>query len=78
MYDVHSRSFSYPLSLFQLHSLQVLCWGVRDMKKYQLMAVNSPLVELECGGHIKCTDPIKNAKENPNFPTPVVVMDVVS
>ena len=67
-----------PLPLLsQLHSTQVLCWGVRDMKKYQLLPVNSPLVELECGGHVQCTNPIKNAKENPNFPNPVVVMDVV-
>ena len=48
------------------------------MKKYQLLPVNSPLVELECGGYVKCTDAIKNAKENPNFPNPVVIMDVVS
>ena len=61
----------------QLHTTQVLCWGVRDMKKYQLLAVNSPLVELECGGHVQCTEAIKNAKENPNFPKPVVSMDVV-
>ena len=48
------------------------------MKRYQLLPVNSPLVELECGGYVKCTDAIKNAKENPNFPNPVVIMDVVS
>lgn len=47
------------------------------MKKYELLTVNSPLVELECGGHMTCTDAIKNAKDNPNFPNPVVVMDVV-
>ena len=48
------------------------------MKKFQLLPVNSPLVELECGGYVTCTDAIKNAKENPNFPNPVVIMDVVS
>ena len=48
------------------------------MKKYQLLPVNSPLVELECGGYVKRTDAIKSAKENPNFPNPVVIMDVVS
>ena len=73
----NTRAQPVPLPLLsRLHSMQVFCWGVRDMK-YQLLPVNSPLVELECGGHVKCTNAIKNGKENPNFPNKVVVMDVV-
>lgn len=60
-----------------LPSLQVLCWGVRDMKRYQLLHVTSPLVELECGGTIIRSDHIKDAKANPNFPKPVISFDVV-
>jgi hypothetical protein len=47
------------------------------MKRYQLLPVNNPIVEIECAGNIVQTDPMKNAKENPNFPDPVVTMDVV-
>ena len=48
------------------------------MKRYQLLQVTSPLVELECGGHTVRTDHIPNTKKNPNFPKPIVSMDVVS
>ena len=48
------------------------------MKRFQLLPVTSPIVEIECGGTIKRTEPIKNTKDNPNFPEPVVKMDVVS
>lgn len=57
---------------------QVLCWGVRDMKRYQLLQVTSPLVEMECGGTVIRSENIKNTKENPNFPKPVISFDVVS
>lgn len=48
------------------------------MKRYQLLQVNSPLVEMECGGTVVRSEHIKNAKENPNFPKPVISFDVVS
>ena len=64
-------------SLIPLPPPQVLCWGVRNMKRYNLLQVTSPLVELECGGHTLRTKHIPNANKNPNFPDPVVSMDVV-
>ena len=57
---------------------QVLCWGVRDMKRFQLLPVTSPLVEVECGGTVVRSQHIKDAKKNPNFPKPVVSFEVVS
>lgn len=57
--------------------VQVLCWGVRDMKRFQLLKVDSPLVELECGGTVVRTRHIKDASKNPNFPEPIVTFDVV-
>lgn len=48
------------------------------MKRFQLLHVTSPLVELECGGTVVRSEHIKNAKENPNFPKPVISFDVVS
>lgn len=56
----------------------MLCWGVRDMKRFRLLQVTSPLVELECGGNVVKTTHIKDTKKNPNFPEPVISMDVVS
>ena len=48
------------------------------MKRFRLLQVTSPLVELECGGNIVKTKHIKDTKKNPNFPDPVISMDVVS
>ena len=50
--------------------IELLCWGVRDMKRFCLMAVNSPCVELECGGASVRSNYISDASVNPNFPGP--------
>lgn len=47
------------------------------MKKYQLLSVTSPLVEIECGGTVVRTQPIKDASKDPNFPDPIISFDVV-
>ena len=47
------------------------------MKRYQLLKVDSPLVELECGGTVLQSKYIKDASKNPNFPEPIVTIDVV-
>jgi hypothetical protein len=62
--------------ILQKTRIEVLCWGVRDMKKYQLLPIKCPLVEVECGGFTQRTPPISDATKNPNFPQPVISMDV--
>jgi hypothetical protein len=57
--------------------MEILCWGIRDMKRFRLLQVTSPLVELECGGNVIKTKHIADTKKNPNFPEPVVSMDVL-
>ena len=53
--------------------IEVLAWGVRDMKRYQLLSVDNPSVQLEVGGHIVKSEPINNLKKNPNFENPHLV-----
>ena len=48
--------------------MQVLCWGVRDLKNYQVLPVNNPFVEVECGSTLTKSEPLKDASKNPNFP----------
>lgn len=48
------------------------------MKKLQLLPIDSPLVEVECGGGKQRSQHIKHAKKNPNFPQSVIFFDVVS
>ncbi len=60
---------------------QILCWGVRDMKRYQLLPVLHPYIRVECDGAVepKETLMIKDASRNPNFPgkQPRIVIDKV-
>lgn len=47
------------------------------MKSYQLAAVSSPSLIVECGGEIVQTTVIRNFKKNPNFPGSVLLLKVV-
>jgi hypothetical protein len=57
--------------------IEVLAWGVRNMKRYQLLSVDNPSVQLEVGGDVKKSEPIKNLKKNPNFESPLLVFKSV-
>ena len=57
--------------------MQVLGWGVRNMRKFQLAPVTSPSIDFEIGGHVLETKVIKNTKKNPNFDEPLLFLDIV-
>ncbi|KAM6956281.1 myoferlin [Aplochiton taeniatus] len=61
----------------QLTAIEVLTWGLRNMKTYQLATVSSPSLIVECGGEIVQSDVIKNFKKNPNFPGSVLMLKVL-
>lgn len=61
----------------QLTAIEVLTWGLRNMKTYQLAAVSSPSLIVECGGEIVQTAVIKNFRKNPNFPGSVLQLKVL-
>ncbi|CAL8096634.1 unnamed protein product [Calicophoron daubneyi] len=54
--------------------VEIVCWGVRNMQKYQLSDVASPSVEFEIGGCTCESQPIRNANKNPNFKNPLMFM----
>lgn len=49
--------------------LEVLFWGLRDLKRIHFMSVDKPRIDVECSGKILSSGVIQNAKKNPNFPT---------
>lgn len=52
----------------------MLAWGLRGLRG----AVREPRLELHWGGHSLWTPPIKDVAANPNFPSSVLVLTLVS
>lgn len=47
--------------------IEVLFWGLRDLKRIHFMSVDKPRIDVECSGKILSSSIIQNAKKNPNF-----------
>ncbi|KAK2155008.1 hypothetical protein LSH36_251g03028 [Paralvinella palmiformis] len=62
------------LAAFEL--LQVLFWGMRELKKIHFTSVDKPRIDVECAGHVLSSSVIVNSKKNPNFTIPVKFFDV--
>ncbi|CAJ1079021.1 fer-1-like protein 6 [Xyrichtys novacula] len=58
------------------YRLEVLFWGLRELKKVQFLTVDRPQVIIECAGKTLRSSVIQKYKSNPNFPTLVDVMDL--
>ncbi|XP_068136053.1 otoferlin isoform X14 [Hyperolius riggenbachi] len=62
------------LAAFEL--LQILFWGLRDLKRVNLAQVDRPRVDIECAGKGVQSALIQNYKKNPNFSTLVKWFEV--
>ncbi|XP_043482896.1 otoferlin-like isoform X2 [Leptopilina heterotoma] len=58
------------------YRIEVLFWGLRDLKRIHLLTVDKPRVDVECAGHILYSSIISNAKKNPNFNTPIKFLEL--
>lgn len=70
------RSIVRPV--VQRTAVEVLCWGVRNMKKFQLAKVTSPSIEFECMGTIIPSKTIENTKKTPNFAEPILERKILN
>ncbi|CAF3822313.1 unnamed protein product [Adineta steineri] len=57
--------------------IEILSWGIRNMKTFMLSDVDCPQVVFEVGGHEIESTIIKSAKKTPNFDRPLLFLDVM-
>uniref|UniRef100_A0A8B9I146 Fer-1 like family member 6 n=1 Tax=Astyanax mexicanus TaxID=7994 RepID=A0A8B9I146_ASTMX len=58
---------SYIRPVLRKYRIEVLFWGLRELKKVQLLTVDRPQVFIECAGKGVSSSVIQSYKSNPNF-----------
>ncbi|XP_035000642.1 otoferlin isoform X2 [Hippoglossus stenolepis] len=75
----HGPILPVPLGIRPILSryrIEVLFWGLRDLKRINLAQVDRPRVDIECAGRGVQSALIQNYKKNPNFSTLVKWFEV--
>ena len=57
--------------------LQVLFWGLREPRRIQLLSVDRPRIEVQCGCHTVQSSQIRDFQQNSNFDSPLLYIDLV-
>ncbi|CAF4203893.1 unnamed protein product [Didymodactylos carnosus] len=57
--------------------IEILSWGVRNMKTYMLSDVENPQVVFEVGGREIESSIVRNSKQAPNFDNPLLFIDAM-
>ncbi|NXX29198.1 FR1L4 protein, partial [Nicator chloris] len=77
--DPHAGRFIIPEGIrpvLKEFRIEILFWGLRDLKRVNLFEVDEPQVIIECAGKKVESEVIVSYKENPNFTELVKYMDV--
>uniref|UniRef100_A0AAZ3SRM9 C2 domain-containing protein n=1 Tax=Oncorhynchus tshawytscha TaxID=74940 RepID=A0AAZ3SRM9_ONCTS len=62
--------------VLQRTAVEILAWGVRNLKNFQLASVTSPSLQVECGGIMVQSCVIRSTKKKPNFDINTLFIDV--
>ncbi|XP_077084356.1 dysferlin isoform X5 [Siphateles boraxobius] len=62
--------------VLQRTAIEILAWGLRNLKSFQLATVTSPSLQVECGASVVQSCVIRNSKKNPNFEVNTLFIDV--
>ncbi|NXJ00294.1 FR1L4 protein, partial [Psophia crepitans] len=77
--DPHAGRFIIPEGIrpvLKEFRIEILFWGLRDLKRVNLFEVDQPQVIIECAGKKVESEVVMAYKENPNFTELVRYMDV--
>nr|XP_009914815.1 PREDICTED: fer-1-like protein 4 isoform X6 [Haliaeetus albicilla] len=77
--DPHAGRFIIPEGIrpvLKEFRIEILFWGLRDLKRVNLFEVDQPQVIIECAGKKVESEVIMAYKKNPNFTEVVKYMDV--
>ncbi|XP_040889705.1 fer-1-like protein 4 [Toxotes jaculatrix] len=78
-YDEEQRCYNIPEGVrpvLKTFRIEVLFWGLRELKRVQLFEVERPLVRVECAGQQLDSEEIESYKTHPNFKEVVRYIDV--
>ncbi|XP_071557570.1 otoferlin [Temnothorax nylanderi] len=77
--SAEDKIYSIPLDIrpkMTGYRLEVIFWGVRDMRKIKYMPVRKPRIIVECAGvHVK-SEVMKNARRFSNFEEPHIMIEL--